>query len=123
MRPVMVMHPVKPELDGKDLSAIADPAGKKLFVEFVDTVKSSGAGFVAYQWPKPGAEQPVPKISYVKGFAPWGWVIGSGIYIDDVAAEFRRSAIQTGGIFALIMLVVGVTAAFVIRRVTGPLAQ
>ncbi len=123
MKPAMVMHPVKPELDGKDLSTIADPSGKKLFVEFVEAVKRNGAGFVSYQWPKPGADQPVPKISYVKGFAPWGWVIGSGIYIDDVAAEFRRSAIEIGGIFALIMLVVGVTAAFVIRRITGPLSQ
>ena len=70
MHPTMIMHPIKPELDGKDLSAMADPTGKKLFVEFVDEVKRNGAGFVAYHWPKPGAEHPVPKISYVKGFAP-----------------------------------------------------
>ncbi len=50
-------------------------------------MKAQGAGFVDYLWPQPGAEQPVPKISYVKGFAPWGWIIGSGIYIDDVNAH------------------------------------
>jgi methyl-accepting chemotaxis protein len=123
MRPVMVMHPFKPDLDGKDLSAAADPAGKKLFVEFVETVKRSGAGFVAYQWPKPGADKPVPKISYVKGFAPWGWVIGSGIYVDDVEAAFWRSATTVGGFLALILLMVGGAATLVIRRVTRPLAD
>ena len=84
MQPRMVMHPIKPELDGKDLSAMADPAGKHLFVAFVDTVRAAGAGVVSYQWPRPGDVAPVPKMSYVQGFAPWGWVIGSGVYVDDV---------------------------------------
>jgi methyl-accepting chemotaxis protein len=123
MHPVMVMHPFKPELDGKDLSTAADPAGKKLFVEFVETVKRSGAGFVAYQWPKPGADKPVPKISYVKGFAPWGWVIGSGIYVDDVEAAFWRSTQLVGGFLALILLMIGAVATLLIRRITRPLAD
>jgi methyl-accepting chemotaxis protein len=88
MRPYMVMHPYKPELDGKDLSGFTDPKGNKLFVNFVEKVKSQKAGFVHYLWPKPGMKEPVPKISYVQGFEPWGWVIGSGIYIDDVNQAF-----------------------------------
>jgi methyl-accepting chemotaxis protein len=83
----MIMHPVKPELDGKDLSASKDPNGKLLFMEFVRVSKEKGAGFVDYMWPKPGEENPVPKVSYVKLFSPWGWIIGSGIYVDDVAKE------------------------------------
>lgn len=74
--PVMVMHPMKPELEGKTLTGSKDPTGKPLFVEMVDIVKASGAGFVPYLWPKPGSDRLVPKVSYVKGFAPWGWIIG-----------------------------------------------
>jgi methyl-accepting chemotaxis protein len=94
MQPRMIMHPTKPDLDGKDLSAMRDPNGKALFREMVEVVQANGAGFVPYQWPKPGAEQPVDKISYVKGFAPWGWVIGSGVYADDTAAQMRPTMIN-----------------------------
>ncbi|WP_298439453.1 methyl-accepting chemotaxis protein [Geobacter sp.] len=87
LAPRMIMHPIKPELDGKDLSESKDPKGKRLFVEFARTCREKGAGFVDYLWPKPGAEEPVPKISYVKLYEPWGWVLGSGIYIDDVKQE------------------------------------
>ena len=90
----MVMHPIKPELEGKKLDQIKDKNGKFLFVEFNKVVKAQGSGFVDYIWPKPGAEEGIPKISFVKGFAPWGWVIGSGIYVDDVDAKFRADAIK-----------------------------
>ena len=70
------MHPIKPELEGKSMSEVKDPTGKVLFVEFVNVVKASGAGFVDYLWPKPGSEKPVQKLSYVKGFEPWGWIVG-----------------------------------------------
>lgn len=105
---VMVMHPIKPELEGKKLDKIQDKNGKFLFVEFNRTVKDKGAGFVDYLWPKPGSESAVPKISYVKGFTPWGWVVGSGIYVDDVEAKFREAALRflawgviIGGIIAV----------------------
>jgi methyl-accepting chemotaxis protein len=90
MEPRMIMHPFKSELDGKNLSNNKDPNGKALFVAMVETVRSNGAGFVDYYWPKPGHAQPVPKISYVKGFPEWGWVIGSGIYLDDVQKELNQ---------------------------------
>lgn len=72
MQPVMVMHPIKPELNGKSLRENKDPDGKLLFMEMVEVVKASGGGYVDYLWPKPGAKEPEPKRSYVKGFAPWG---------------------------------------------------
>ncbi|ADX46472.1 methyl-accepting chemotaxis sensory transducer with Cache sensor [Paracidovorax avenae ATCC 19860] len=96
MGPVMLMHPIRPELEGKNLAANQDPTGKHLFVAFVDMVRQSGAGFVPYLWPKPGATEPVPKISYVKGFAPWGWVIGSGVYVDTVAATVNARILRFG---------------------------
>ena len=74
MGPKVVMHPIKPELDGKDVSDLKDPNGFALFKGFVDVVRRDGSGFVPYQWPKPGFEKPVDKISFVKGFEPWaGW--------------------------------------------------
>src|SRR3954452_11145815 len=84
MHPTMVMHPVQPELNGTDLTDTVDPDGRHLFVTFVDVVRAKGAGFVSYQWPRPGSAKPQPKISYVAGYRPWGWVVGSGIYVDDV---------------------------------------
>jgi methyl-accepting chemotaxis protein len=78
------MHPIKPDLNGKDLSEMKDPTGKKLFVEMVQIALQKGSGFITYKWPKPGAEKPVDKTSYVSLFKPWGWVIGNGVYTDDV---------------------------------------
>ena len=98
--PISIMHPIKPELQGKDMTDNKDPTGKQLYVEFVKTVKANGAGFVDYQWSKPGMTEPVPKLSYVKGYQPWGWIVGTGIYIDDVNDEFRKNALMLGGVSA-----------------------
>jgi methyl-accepting chemotaxis protein len=81
--PKMIMHPIKPALNGKDLSQVKDANGKYLFVAFAKMVSQQGAGNVDYLWAKPGHQDPVAKISYVKGFKPWGWVIGTGTYTDD----------------------------------------
>src|ERR1035437_9616948 len=77
--PRMIMHPAKPELNGQDLTDNKDPAGKQIFVEFVNIVKKHGSGFIEYQWPKPGKDAPQPKLSFVAGFEPWGWVIGTAL--------------------------------------------
>jgi methyl-accepting chemotaxis protein len=106
MRPYMLMHPYQTQLDGKDLSTYADPKGKKLFVEFVETVKNKKEGFVSYLWPKPGKTEPVPKTSFVKGFEPWGWVVGSGIYIDDVEDTFWSEARFFAVLIACLLAVV-----------------
>jgi methyl-accepting chemotaxis protein len=115
MHPTMIMHPFKPELDGTDLTGNVDPNGKHLFVEFVNEVKAHGAGFVDYLWPKPGAADPQPKVSYVAGYQPWGWVIGSGVYVDDVqTAAFAASlwVLAGGGVVILLILL----ASWVIER-------
>ncbi len=93
LHPYMVMHPIKPSLDGKDLTNIKDPTGKRLFLEFVKVCKAKGEGFVEYMWPKPGETKPVPKMSYVKLFKPWGWIIGSGIYVEDVEKDVQQRAL------------------------------
>lgn len=123
MQPRMLMHPFQPKLQGQDLSNMKDPNGLKLFVAFVDTVKASPThdGFVFYLWPKQGATQPVAKVSYVKGFAPWGWVLGSGVYLDTVNAIVWGQAgnfALAAGVLALILLSIGV---FLSRRLVRQL--
>jgi len=123
MQPRMVMHPIKTEMNGKDISAFKDPNGKALFSDMVDVVKKDGSGFVPYEWPKPGFDKPQPKLSYVTGFAPWGWVIGTGVYIDDLSAQSWasiRRALMTAGLVLLLTLAVSIIVA---RRITGPLRQ
>jgi methyl-accepting chemotaxis protein len=123
MQPRMVMHPIKPEMNGNDLSTYKDPNGKALFVDFVDVVRKDGAGFVPYEWPKPGFAQPQPKLSYVIGFAPWSWVIGTGVYIDDLSAQTWASTQRTllaSGVILVIMLAVSVLVA---RGITRPLRR
>ena len=88
MRPVLIMHPYRPDLEGRDASEMTDSTGKHLFMDFVDTVRRKGAGYVDYRWQwQDNPERIVSKISYVKGFTPWGWVIGTGVYVEDVRAQ------------------------------------
>lgn len=123
MQPQMVAHPIRPELEGKDLADFKDAAGTRIYVQFVDLVKANGAGFITYMWAKASGQEPIPKISYVKGFAPWGWIIGSGVYIDAVNATFwsRVTAFLLGA-----LLLSGLLLAFcmlIARSITRPLNE
>lgn len=112
MTPVMIMHPYREDLVGQDVSGFADPAGKRLFSEMVRTVADAGSGFVDYLWQWKGdSARIVPKISFVKGFAPWGWIIGTGIYVEDVKHEIRAITrhliITCSGILLIFMVLSG----------------
>ena len=121
LRPVMVMHPTNPKLEGQDLSGIKDPDGFAVFNEMVTVAKSQGAGLVDYRWPKPGASEPVKKTSYVQLFQPWGWILGSGVYVDDVAAEFRQQMINALMYSAGIVLILFVLLTLIVRSIVLPL--
>jgi PAS domain S-box-containing protein len=87
----MVVHPYRPDLDGHDLGTYADPAGKRLFVEYTRIVRAQGDGYLEYLWQwKDDERRVVPKLSYVKGFEPWGWIVGTGIYLEDVRVEIGQ---------------------------------
>ena len=88
----MLMHPINAGLVGKNTLALEDANGKRFFAEFNRLVKANGFGFVDYVWPKAGSDTPEPKVSYVQEFGPWDWVIGTGIYVDDVSAAQRAQA-------------------------------
>ena len=123
LTPVMVMHPTNPKLDGQNLSAIKDPDGFALFNEMVAIAKAKGAGMVDYRWPKPGASTPVQKTSYVKLFEPWGWVIGSGVYIDDMQLEFRSQVREASLVGLGIALLMALLVMLIARSIVRPLQE
>ncbi|GAB6904627.1 Two component system sensor protein [Desulfosarcina cetonica] len=127
MQPRMIMHPYRPDLEGKDISNFTDPSGKRLFVDFVNTVRNNGAGYVDYQWQwMDDPTRIVPKISYVKGFAPWGWIIGTGIYVGDVHAQISAITRKTTFICLWILLLIILLSVHIVWhgiKVTGEKRQ
>jgi methyl-accepting chemotaxis protein len=123
MSPKMIMHPFVEDLVGKDLSDYADPNGTRLFLEMVKVVNAGNEGFVNYVWQKGGSEKLSPKVSFVKGFAPWGWVVGSGIYLDDVDADFFAQAKKFAGVISVVVILLGLLALVISKSITGPLGK
>ncbi|PZA11517.1 chemotaxis protein [Rhodopseudomonas palustris] len=121
MQSRMLMHPIAKQLIGQDQSGAKDSNGKRLFAEMVDTVRRNGSGFVDYVWPKPGSDQSYPKLTYVAGFQPWGWIIGTGVYIDDLDAQTWRATQQSLIVGALVLLVTILASVMIARRITKPI--
>ncbi|MFT7261917.1 MAG: methyl-accepting chemotaxis protein, partial [Glaciecola sp.] len=117
----MVMHPINPALDGKDLSDFSDPTGKQFFKEMTSVVKQSGQGFVPYHWPKPGSKEAQAKISFVKGFQPWQLIIGSGVYIDDIDRDFSKIAFTLAFITLLILVPLLFISTLIARSISSPI--
>jgi len=142
--PRMVMHPVSPALDGTTLQGakfdkatwmrpdtadgVREPLDHvNLFAAFVRVVERGGQGYVGYEWPKPKAgggttAENYAKISYLKGFAPWGWMVGSGAYVDDIEAEFRTALLQRGLLLMGVLLVFGGFGIAITRTVSSGFA-
>ena len=105
----MVMHPIKPELDGKPSDSIRDANGLLVTAEAARVANRSGQGFFSYVWPHAGETEPVEKISYVRTFAPWGWVVASGLYIDDLRSDFLSNLGKVAlGVLAVLLLIGGI---------------
>ncbi len=99
LRPVMIMHPIKPDLEGKELSDFKDENGIYLFNEMVKVCNENGGGMVNYSWPKPGEKQAKPKISYVRLLPELEWIFGVGAWVEDIAEEMKQEALtQIGSI-------------------------
>lgn len=121
MNAVLLMHPFKPEIAGKDMTNVTDANGVPHWQAMVSVVKKSGEGFVEYAYKGPQVERPEDKVSYVKGYQPWGWVIGSGVLYTDVLHIFWASAQQTAGIELLLVLIAIVCSILIVRNITRPL--
>jgi methyl-accepting chemotaxis protein len=120
---VVLMHPTVPKLNGKSMNGTKDAAGKVFSDEMIDVVKKHGSGFVEYVWQRPGVEQPQPKMSFVVGFAPWNWIVLTGVYIDDLDAQTRNAAKKTIIIAAIVLGLAMLASFFIARSITGPLSR
>ena len=122
MTPTMLMHPLRKDLVGKNVADIRSPDGVMVYQEQIRQARKGG-GFVDFKWPKPGSDKPVAKESYAAAYAPWGWVVASGMYVGDIQ---RQALIFTGIMTAagavLIFAVFGLSW-FIGRRITLPLQQ
>ncbi|RST87566.1 HAMP domain-containing protein [Aquibium carbonis] len=98
---IMLMHPIAPSLNGTDQSALKDSRGRLISVDMLKKVQAEGQGFTDYEWPRPGSDVPVEKYAHVKAFAPWGWIVGTGVYVDDLDALFMRNMLE----YAIILLI------------------
>ena len=89
---VIVMHPISPKLNGKDMSQWKDAKGNFLYKDIAAAgASSSGTGYVEYWWPKPGETDPSSKLGFVKRYQPWNWDLVAGVYQDDIHAAFYRT--------------------------------
>lgn len=116
---MMVMHPVMPDLDNTDVTQVKDGKGLFLFQKFTETAQQGG-GWVDYLWPKPGDRSVlIEKVSYVALFEPWDWVIGTGLYLDDLAAKRNKIFIQSAELIAAAVLVMTLISVYIAKRSTS----
>lgn len=117
MQPRMLMHPYRSDLEGEDLSDFRDPEGKRVFAAFVEEVSDDGEGFVRYMWQwKDDPARVAPKLSYVKLYEPWDWIVGTGIYLDDVEAEITELTNSLARISLAITALVAVLLFFIAQQ-------
>lgn len=131
----MIMHPVDKTLKGKNLSGLKDNTGKLFIQEMIQKCKKDGFGFVEYNWKRPGSPEPKPKISYFKTIPEWGWLVGTGIYIDDIdeiIAEKQKEINQNirENLYEIVIsfliiaaMLLGATFFIVTKTITTPLKR
>ena len=107
MYPFMIMHPYRPDLEGRDLTSFKDLENNYPFIAMVSKVIKAGGGFVNYYWQwKNDPERSSAKLSYVKGFKPWGWILGTGIYTEEVNQEIDKICQKLSKALILILAVI-----------------
>ncbi|MGD8564591.1 MAG: cache domain-containing protein [Desulfarculaceae bacterium] len=121
--PKMIMHPYNSKLNGTDLSQNKDPDGKHLFVEMVKVCKEKGKGFVDYKWPRPGEDVPSPKLSFVQAIPGWDWIVGSGVYIDDLDAQINQIIYSIVGLSGFVFILAVFFSWVFSRSLSRPLAH
>ncbi|MDX2321844.1 MAG: diguanylate cyclase [Moritella sp.] len=92
----ILIQPYMPNLVGLNMTNWADSSGKYIFQEF-DRVAKNGGGWVSYTWPKLNTSEEYPKISYVAHYTDWDWLVGTGIYLDDMKTNIFWAVFKTSG--------------------------
>lgn len=103
----IIMHPHRPELEGENTVTLVDENIKYVFQKMTDIATSKGAGFINYMWRRQrNLENIAPKLSYVKLFPQWQWIIGTGLYLDDTRKEISTltTKLSTFALLALLLL-------------------
>ncbi|WED21332.1 DUF294 nucleotidyltransferase-like domain-containing protein [Vibrio sp. JC009] len=120
MHPKMVMHPYRSDLKGQDLTHYTDSESKTgfpVFVEITNLVKSSQHGFIEYQWQwKDDPSITAPKITYVEGVGEWQWIIGTGVYFEDVQQSIDRLESTLYRVFFAITIGLAVMMGYVMSQ-------
>lgn len=119
----MVAHPIKPELTGTSVATIKDAKGEYLFAKMTKLAIRDGAGEIDYYWPKPGSKKPVAKISYVKQAKHWNWIIGSGVYVDDIETEFAKAVMSKLIVLAVIFVISLAVVVKLISSIVKPIKK
>ncbi len=115
----MLMHPTSSKLVNTSILELKDAHGSKIFADMIDLVRAQGGGSYRYYWP-PSGEAPRLKLSHVGGVPEWGWVIGSGVYVDDVMAEVRKAQKQLGLAILCVLVVAALIASLIGRSISRP---
>ena len=118
-----IMHPLRPDLNGKDMSQVKDPNGVYFARQQVEESKQFGSTYVAYTFPRTKDGPPVPKLSYAQMFKPWGWTILTGVYMDDIDEVYRAKMVDIGAKAAALGVLAAVVAVLIARSITAPLGQ
>ncbi|MET3433609.1 methyl-accepting chemotaxis protein [Herbaspirillum seropedicae] len=125
---VIVMHPINSKLDGRNMLDFKDAKGNELYKMIAATGSSgAGKGYLEYWWPRPGSDQPSPKMGFVKRFKPWNWDLICSVYSDDIQADFRRALIQAVvvliGLGVLLSLIAAMVSRNIFRSIGGEPAE
>ncbi len=123
MDATMLMHPTNTELENVNVSAMEDPSGARPFPLFVETVKRQGAGFVEYVWEYPEDGSTGNKISYVQGFKPWGWIIGTGVWARDLNQTVSKAATTILLSATVFLFFIGIIAYFLVHSIGDPIRR
>ncbi|MDD4616160.1 MAG: cache domain-containing protein [Alphaproteobacteria bacterium] len=123
--PTALLNPAMTQVEGKNVSDIKDTRGKALFSDAVKLVEKEGSGIVEYNWPRYGDENStyLHKISYVAQFKPWGWVIGSGVYIDDINHAFFIELLKVGLVILCVFFLTAALSTWVMRDISEPITR
>jgi diguanylate cyclase (GGDEF)-like protein/PAS domain S-box-containing protein len=123
LKGTMIMHPLESELEGQDLIHYLDPSGKPLFKEMVEVVGKNGEGFVKYLWSRPDGSEPEAKVSFVKEFPAWEWIIGAGYYVGDIDREVIRITVLVHTVIAAVIIGALLLVTYMARSISVPLAR
>jgi methyl-accepting chemotaxis protein len=124
----VIINPAVTSMIGTNRLEIRDPGGKAYVREMLEIARNGGRGHSSYSFPKPPSTEPTPKISYVIGYAPWGWTIATGVWFADIDAMQRETTQKVaiwliGGAVVLVVGVFFLTGSIVkpVQRLTGSL--